>query len=138
MIHLMKTDMPITQQAIDELRRLEREATEGKWFYLAGDMGNIHIVTEEVEREWYSMSRERKSMQTIFYLDDERNGWGEAELICSMRNNLIPLLDELERLERENENLRKGLACIANTAGSIKLGFPVSDEDVKKALNDEL
>lgn len=78
-----------------------------EWFALAGDMGNIHIVAEKDAKDWHNYSRERRIETTLFYLDDERGGNKIAETICVIRNNIIPLLDEIERLQGEVERLKK-------------------------------
>lgn len=76
----------MTQQTIDELRRLEGDATEGEW----------RGPTEEESRYWHGH---------LFKHGGFVSTWDEAKtdlkLICAMRNSLIRLLDELESLRNQ-------------------------------------
>jgi len=79
----------LTQQTIDELRRLEREATPGEW--VAGK---------------YFIFRRENEYETIFSRgrgEDYEISEADENLICSTRNALPALLDELESLRNQKK-----------------------------------
>lgn len=90
--------MPLTQQTIDELRRLEKEATPGEWSVSQEDGSGFDLAIY--------------SSDTGFVVSNGLEGDGgvdthkTADFICSLRNNAKALLDEIERLREENERLK--------------------------------
>lgn len=99
----------ITKELIQQLREMEKASTQGEWSfedpcdsecfngcYSGGCLGHARGVYEIFGPEMGD--------------DDEKNLYknkSDAYLICALRNNAKALLDEIERLQAENERLKK-------------------------------
>ena len=96
----------MTQQTINELRRLEREATRGEWksgaspgyVYAYGSVDTYEgPVSSSILKAFPTSSTDLDGRRWETSGDRDAN----AELVIAMRNSLIPLLDELESLRNQ-------------------------------------
>jgi hypothetical protein len=71
--------MPLTKELLKQLREMEGAAIASPWRSVCGELP--------------------------FKINDEET-WDD-DFICALRNNILPLLDEIERLQAENERLKK-------------------------------
>lgn len=97
------------QELLNHLDGLDAKATKGEWGTLTGDMGNIHIVDVDTMEGGYSLTRESRNASTLAYLDDEKNGYNDAQLIVALRNAYPSLRAEIKRLQEEVEKLKNPL-----------------------------
>lgn len=89
-------------QFLKQLREMEGRAYKGPWIiqtYPRHGRGMLYdqcVAHEETDRTIITNCIPKKAEYE----------W-DAELICALRNNILPLLDEIERLQAENERLKK-------------------------------
>lgn len=76
--------MPLTKEFLKQLREMESGVTPGNW---VSDRYSINAG------EYKAFTSCRSNT--------------DAQFIAALRNNIIPLLDEIERLQGENERLKK-------------------------------
>lgn len=96
--------MTITKEERARLRELEAKATPGDW------TGDRHDGTVK-----YSILSATGGVVTIGRWDDDGSFLGfqtdeDAALVIRSRNALIPLLDEIDRLEQRVEELQRFIA----------------------------
>lgn len=91
------------QEIIKQIRETEGKATKGEWYY-----DGIGYVFQKTSKGHFMLVDDGNGAEV------RMRGFGaelpldeNAELIVLMRNNIIPILDRLEELERENEELKK-------------------------------
>ena len=109
----------ITPSRIAELRKLADEATPGPWSWVPAEDDDLY--------DWLSAPTDELMMHSI---DSDEGSWIAVEernalFIAACREAVPALLDEIERLQTENEELSETLRVNAESA----------DEEVYRITN---
>lgn len=94
------TIQPITDEAIAELRRLHEAATQGVWSSCDDIAPRLHLYVEP------AFSGEPVEYLGSTYCDTTGKGRANLKAICAAHNALPSLLSEVDRLRKENAELR--------------------------------
>ena len=92
----------ITQEQMDRLRELEKAATPGEWW--------TDVNVTETDQLICCTPDDISGSQRGYVMGmalTNNNVLNDAELIVALRNNLPKLLDEIDRLQAENERLKQ-------------------------------
>ena len=93
----------LNRVAIERLKKIESRATPGPWT-------NCEYQPNRIEAQAQTCPDTGPSICNIIYNDDYSDRqYADAKLITALRNNAIPLLEELSA---ENERLRKELEAL--------------------------
>ena len=93
------TDRDVLEMNLDELERLEREATAGPWIGAGPSFGDpLPRYTTEIVTEWQSEEEESQTICLfgISHRDDENEA--NAHLIAALRNSARELIADARRM----------------------------------------
>ena len=125
------TDRDVLEMNLDELERLEREATAGPWIGAGPSFGDpLPRYTTEIVTEWQSEEEESQTICLfgISHRDDENEA--NAHLIAALRNSARELIADARRYRWLKERLHGvdfNYMDADNRANSV-IVFKIDDE----------